>query len=981
MSESACCGASDSQTIPFKSSTGIVFWGSASASLGAFSAFELFTRLKPHGIHDMRRASILILAAFSMSLGSWACQRKSCLTYLIKPLLKQLENFCMFQFIAASEPALALVVSFKPGFVALSLCVPTMLILGSFVILDLRDTLGLWGCGLCGVVVGLSAGFMHYALYISLPTFDTLFSTAQVFLSLLLITSASLFSFLSATLCWPKWERCIWMRMAVSVVLGCSISGANYLSLSGTKFSPRASAFFDPEQSVQNQRRTKILTLVIPAWISIALACLSIIITLFSATKTSRQPRPLPGLIVASISFTGDGRVLVDDKGFIPARAVDLGGIPEEIVDELDIRRSLFHWLLSLSCDWEILTPFLSRITQRSRLPSDAQPSPWRFFLTIHSYFSRSQCSCTVLPPRAALKLRLLEAIAQLAVDLGLALGDLGTLHDAVLETGARVNIAEFLLLSEHAASESRSVESALKDRVPPGRMLFFVRELPHRSQTTSSSVLSSSFRPVALTNIDSCCNYSLPRNYAGRGYKLLFMRRFRDTMAEATGAMQEDVDKILLGCRDYAVSGMRPVLEERGVYVSLLTERWTEDGSTEVLVYNFAKHQIPSCRLDVPRMTPQMHAWLRDMAGLSVSELTRVCNDDVAQCHNSPPFFQNRVQVPTSRPAFDSGVSRERAALLKFQEALVSALEQLMRDVAFVGNDLPARARLTPHILDVPSASSIDGGSPAHMVVLRARATRLGLNGDLDLGSDFVHISDDARQHMRFRGDTPPSTPSVFAYTPRALFDITHALVCSERARSAFRCRAAPELEHILPSRASADTDMDSPDQREESGSDELCRRLPPALVSSFSIDTLTDGGADRPSRARVVVERVCSGWTEVLRRVRSVSRTRTRTRSTRRAPERTTPNVTIKSASPAFLGTRSAMDLGRADDLVEPSRSYDGPLFDGEGPATPKGRYTNRYSRRQEPPKPPFVIADHPFARCGTSKEVAARSSCWAI
>ena len=75
-------------------------------------------------------------------------------------------------------------------------------------------------------------------------------------------------------------------------------------------------------------------------------------------------------------------------------------------------------------------------------------------------------------------------------------------------------------------------------------------------------------------------------------------MRRFRDTLVDATGAAQRDVDRILLGCRDYVSSGTKSVLEPGGAYISLYSERPSASGGKEVLVYDFAKHQVrnPDC-------------------------------------------------------------------------------------------------------------------------------------------------------------------------------------------------------------------------------------------------------------------------------------------------------------------------------------------------------------------------------------------------
>ncbi|THH06693.1 hypothetical protein EW145_g3903 [Phellinidium pouzarii] len=862
---------------PFKANAGVFFWSLINATLGAHIALTIFTRLNPY---------------VSSSRIQLALRNNSELTF----------------------------VSFEPGFVVLSLCVPTTLIIGAFVILDLRCALGLLKSGLCGLIVGLSVGFMHYALYLSFPAFDAVFSTMQVSLSLLLCTSVSVFFFLSILFCQLKGKRWMWMRLLVALVYGCAVAGADYLSLDGTSF----------------------LVNVIPALTSIALTCLTVLLTVLE--WTGQQRSSLPKLVIASISFASDSRVLVNEKGMLPTRAVNLDGLPKNILDELDIRCNTFHWLLSLSRDWEILTPFSPYIARNPS--SDTHLFPWRFFRSISSCLQCCTKSNIPLSPRAILKLRIIEASAQLAEDLGLTPEWLGTLHDAALEMGTRIDITEFLLLSKHATDELQNLERSLKNDGPPGRMLFFVRKLPHH--------------PASLVSADKaiCDEYNWSQKYAERGYRLLFMRRFRDTLAQMTGAAHADVDRVLLGCKDDTVSGTRPILEADEMYVSLFSERCAEDGSTEVLVYSFAKHQIPSYRLDVQGITSQIRDWLREMAGLSASELIKLCKTDVARFHGCTPlpFSQDYAHEFELLLMRNLSIDKDEAALLKFKLALLSALEQLMRDLAFVGQGLRDLARLSPYVIDVPSIASIDGGSPAHLIILRSSAPGQNPAEDPYPDSDFTRVSSSNTGHVisqRLSRVGIMPMPSVFVYTPHALFDVAHALVCSAPARDAFRLQTALELERLLQLGPSTNSCTEG-----ESGLREPFQRLQaPALVSSFSIDTVSDADDERPSRARAVVARARAGWMMLARKVRLV-RTQSRPGIRRTSNSTMASSVTLTSPTAAerrasfYPGAQSTMELGRVDGSPESyCASQWKPFAGAKSEAATKG-FPSRSSRVSRPP-----------------------------
>lgn len=57
-------------------------------------------------------------------------------------------------------------------------------------------------------------------------------------------------------------------------------------------------------------------------------------------------------LVVASASFTHDGKILVKPDGTIPMQVMGTKSSMREIIRELDIRSETFSWLYSLTWDW-----------------------------------------------------------------------------------------------------------------------------------------------------------------------------------------------------------------------------------------------------------------------------------------------------------------------------------------------------------------------------------------------------------------------------------------------------------------------------------------------------------------------------------------------------------------------------------------------------------------------------------------------------
>ena len=175
--------------------------------------------------------------------------------------------------------------------------------------------------------------------------------------------------------------------------------------------------------------------------------------------------------------------------------------------------------------------------------------------------------------PRASFKLRVLEAITSLAADLEIPLSEIGYLYDLTLTTGDYLNVSEFLLLCERDSTQFYDAEKALRrpdGSMETGLMLFFIRNLPES---------------VPLTD--------LLLKYARKDYKLAFMRHVRNSLIDSVAATPDKVDQVLVGCREYMTRGTKVTLEPGKTYLSLHAERNARNGTREILVYDFAKHQV----------------------------------------------------------------------------------------------------------------------------------------------------------------------------------------------------------------------------------------------------------------------------------------------------------------------------------------------------------------------------------------------------
>ncbi len=166
----------------------------------------------------------------------------------------------------------------------------------------------------------------------------------RVVLSFLLCVSTSILSCSTLLFLKRRWATCSCIRVVVPVIFGVGISGANALALSGTAFLEHTGTDFTISRAAQLYWDGITLCTLLLARREITIKqcvrhpfryrgrvvlgeCFNIGLKDFARNKWRCPIPPSPKITIASIAFSSEGRVLVDDRGLLPMQVVDLDGL------------------------------------------------------------------------------------------------------------------------------------------------------------------------------------------------------------------------------------------------------------------------------------------------------------------------------------------------------------------------------------------------------------------------------------------------------------------------------------------------------------------------------------------------------------------------------------------------------------------------------------------------------------------------------
>lgn len=500
-------------------------------------------------------------------------------------------------------------------------------------------------------------------------------------------------------------------------------------------------------------------------------------------------------IVIASASFDHLGRLLVKADGSLPLVTLEEKTLKhEELLQVLDIRSDTFQWLYAVSWAWHMVTPYLGAIAttlgEESFRSTSADKSI--FYIILHhlkSLFRLEKAlpsqlynahdstkkssplasiaishSMVTMGSRAAIdefRDKVVDGARRLADQLELPIDEVGILYDKILSTNTQNN------QGKHKTHNSRSQVSQRKGIFKRERKVMdSVSDEESVIESRAASVFGDSTQTEEGISIFLVRQVSQVQqnSFAKRGYRFTEPRFLATVLADRHVVDKSLMDETLDSLQQYSTYGIKPLVQPGGVYAGLFGVRpstTTRQGGLDVLVYHFARHQIPAFRLpDVKSLTNEMLSFLRLLDQLPVEQAMRFCQQEAIRTaernraiismlmEQKNDRIQREFEISsrnngsisaTSSKGIESddwnesvrhvlGMRNEAVSLQTFQSSLHSALTALLR-CARVYQDLATTARISANVLEVPS--TLDDSSPPASIIL----VQAALSGDKKQG------------------------------------------------------------------------------------------------------------------------------------------------------------------------------------------------------------------------------------------------------
>lgn len=237
-----------------------------------------------------------------------------------------------------------LVIAYSPGFTALSIFLPMIVLLIAFLALGTNNKVSWWRIVAGGTLTAGGICGMHYIGDYSISNYVCVYSHDHVAGSVLIAVAATIVALALFFVYRAAWTTSWWRRVLCAIVLAGAVSGMHYVASTGTEY--RLIRLNASNQLSRNNTVTVIICF------SIAASLLLVGTAAYAAHLRKSYADKAQHVVLAAAVFDPVGRILVSPDGLLPSEKITDTYVEKTPDDHFSIAHPLFHWMFQASRNW-----------------------------------------------------------------------------------------------------------------------------------------------------------------------------------------------------------------------------------------------------------------------------------------------------------------------------------------------------------------------------------------------------------------------------------------------------------------------------------------------------------------------------------------------------------------------------------------------------------------------------------------------------
>ncbi|KAL8949888.1 MAG: hypothetical protein Q9222_004045 [Ikaeria aurantiellina] len=498
-------------------------------------------------------------------------------------------------------------IQYSAGFTAGSFFLPILVVTVAFYVLGISEKVSIFRIVLVGIFTGAAVCGMHYMGQSAIANYYVYYQWRYVLGSAVIAVTAAtvalgIFFYLKAT-----WTNSWIKRALCAALLAAAVSGMHWVATVGTLYRYQVT-----EHGVVGLSRQA--TVVVVLCLSIGCCVTLISFAIIGQRLRTRSAHQAQQVVVASVTFDDDGKLMVTPAGRLPCRKIAKTYLERSFDEIFDVDHPVFAWIYRASHYWPGVVDLVPEMKAHLRMSKDRKSTGSETMLASQSTLDHEKEEADF---GTTFKELFCIAASELAESIQQPLEDVGVLFESMMFTSTVDKPRSKTLFSKAAKSEN-SPSQAENGEIQPsfgrGQLLFLVRRVSHREAVR---LQAAGFNFAALTNI---------------------MSSLAHTMQVSRGELSIQLHQIH---RSLSSESML----EPGVHLACFALRPKFHGTWGVLINKDHKNLLPSVRLTQSSLAEWQMNVMKELDNLTTRECFLHLQGRMSTAQNQEEIFLTEVE------------------------------------------------------------------------------------------------------------------------------------------------------------------------------------------------------------------------------------------------------------------------------------------------------------------------------------------------